>query len=302
MKRFSLILTLGLLAFVGCQKKPADGPSSDPVDVYFHVTSGSEIADVLYWAAFDSEGTPVVSGQTRTHAPGAFFYLTLERSQAYSFAFWSQNSTCQAYNLEEFATEGKVSVSYEGQANDVNRDAFFGFAHNVIITDANESVNVELTRPLAQLNFLANDYKSVEEISAHETLESSLIVSGLPSVLNCLDGTVEGSAVARFTSAPVIKDAYYDVEDQKQDIHGTYAVYGMNYVLAGEEKELQDVEVTFKHALSEKPIRVTVNNMPYKRNWKTNVISDFFTEIASIKVFVMNDFEDEDLPPLNPAE
>lgn len=301
MKRFSLILTLGLLAFAGCQKKPADGPSSDPVDVYFHVTSGSEIADVLYWAAFDSEGTPVVSGQTRTHAPGAFFYLTMNRNQAYSFAFWAQNSTCLAYDLEEFATEGKVSVSYEGKANDVNRDAFFGFIHDVVITEANESVYVELRRPLAQLNFLANDYKSVEEISAHETLESSLTVSGLPSVLNCLDGTVEGSAAAIFTSAPVIKDAYYRVDDEEQNIHGTFAVYGMNYVLAGEEKELKDVEVTFRHALSDKPIRVTVNNMPYKRNWKTNMISDFFTEVASIKVIVMNGFED-DLPPVSPEE
>ena len=301
MKRISLILTLGLLALAGCREEPADWPVSDLASVYFHVTCGSEIADVLYWAAFDSEGTPVLNGKTSAHAPGAFFYLPLKMKQPYSFAFWAQNSTCRAYCLDDFATEGKVSVSYEGKANDENRDAFFGFIHKVIITDANESVNVELRRPLAQLNFLANDYRSIEEISAHETLESSLTVSGLPSVLNCLDGTVEGSSAAAFTSAPIIKGAYLNVEDEEQNIQGTYAVYGMNYVLAGEEKELQDVEVTFRHALSEKPISVIINNMPYKRNWKTNVISDFFTETASIKVIVTNDFSDS-LPQVSSDE
>ena len=286
MKRLSLIIALGLLVVAGCQKKQDDA-FPDPVPVFFHVSSESEDADILYWAVFDSDGTPVEDGTTMTQEPGAFFNLTLSRNKAYKFAFWAQNSECTAYDRRKFASEGKVSVSYSGDANDESRDAFFGNLHDVIITEENESYYVELKRPLAQINFLAKDYLSVEDVSAHKTLRSDFTISCLPSVLNCLDGTTDGSAYVRFTSAPVIADAYV-VKDSE-----TYAVYAMNYVLASENKELRDVSVSFTHDLSDKPVTVTTHNMPFQRNWKTNVIGNFFIETASIDIVLMNGFNDD---------
>ena len=304
MKRFCYILLLsGLFTIAGCQKNvPVEELSSDAVTVSFFLdmpaatkASSEEVnADVVYWAGFDSDGTPVenLHGQLSISNLSATLDVTLVKNHSYKFVFWAQNSACLAYDLDKFATEGKVSVDYSGLANDVLRDAFFGQDNNVIINQQNNTISVELRRPLAQINYLAKDYTYVEEVSAHTSLKSALRLSGVPSVLNCFDGSVEGSSDVYFSAADVCSDPAY------VQMNGvTYGWYSMNYLLASDYTELNNVEVIFTHDLSDKPVSIVTHNVPFKRNYKTNIIGNFMTEETPINIVIMNGFDESDLEP-----
>ena len=304
MNRSSFILLLSaFLTVAGCQKDvPSGGLSSDHVVVSFlldmpvatKASSAESCADVVYWAGFDSDGSAIegLHGQLAVSNLSASFEVTLVKNHSYRFVFWAQNSTCTAYLLDKFATEGKVSVDYSGLANDTMRDAFFGQDNNVIINQRNKSVKVELKRPLAQINYLAKDYAYVEEISAHTSMKSAFRVSGVPSVLNCFDGSVEGSAEVYFEAAGICSDPAYVRMDGV-----TYGWYSMNYLLASDYTELNNVEVVFTHGLSDRPVAILTHNVPYKRNCKTNIIGNFMTEVAPVNVIVMNGFSEPGLEP-----
>lgn len=304
MNRFCyILLLLGLFTFAGCQKNaPIEELSFETVTVSFRLdmpvstkASSTEVnADIVYWAGFDSDGAPIenLQGQLAISSLTTSFDLTLVKNHSYKFIFWAQNSMCEAYNLEKFATEGKVSVDYAGLANDALRDAFFGQDNNVIITQQSKPIKVELRRPLAQINYLAKDYTYVEEVSAHTSLKSALRLSGVPSVLNCFDGSVEGSADVYFSAADVCSDPAY------VQMNGvTYGWYSMNYLLASDYTELNNVEVIFTHDLSDKPVSIVTHNVPFKRNYKTNIIGNFMTEETPINIVIMNGFDESDLEP-----
>lgn len=306
MNRFCYILLLsGLFTIAGCQKNvPIEELSSEAVTVSFFLdmplatkASSEEVnADIVYWAGFDSDGAPIedLQGQLAISSLSTSFDVTLVKNHSYKFIFWAQNSSCDAYILDKFATEGKVSVDYTGLANDALRDAFFGQDNNVIINQQNKPITVELKRPLAQINYLAKDYTYIEEISAHTSLKSALRVSGIPSVLNCFDGSVEGSADVYFSAAEVCSDPAYIQMDGV-----TYGWYAMNYLLAAEYTELNNVEVIFTHDLSDKPVSIVTHNVPFRRNFKTNIIGSFMTEGTPINVVIMNGFDEPDLEPQN---
>ena len=74
--------------------------------------------------------------------------ITLAKGQTYRIAFWAQNKACTAYNVSD---EMVVTINYAGaSSNDETRDAFFKTVDLTVTGDA--QIDVELTRPFAQLN------------------------------------------------------------------------------------------------------------------------------------------------------
>lgn len=288
---------IALIAFAAssCQKEP--GPNGRLTDVSISVAmpeleskviSDGESADIVYWAGFDENGNPVdgLNGIASVSGMHASFDVKLVKHYTYSFVFWAQDSDCKAYDLREFVEYGKVGVSYEGAANDESRDAFYK-QEDITITSADEVKTIRLSRPFAQINFLAADYQSIEDVDLQSTLKSTVSIAGLPTVLNGLDGTVSGDASTYFTAAAVPTDpAYMTVKNEM------YGWYSMNYVLAGDEKKLNEVTASFTHGKSVTPIEVLVENVPYRRNHRTNIIGSFLTDFAEVKVVIMNGFDD----------
>lgn len=296
-RRFFALYAIALIAFAAssCQKEP--GPNGRLTDVSISVAmpeleskviSDGKSADIVYWAGFDENGNPVdgLNGIASVSGMHASFDVKLVKHYTYSFVFWAQDSDCKAYDLREFVEYGKVGVSYEGAANDESRDAFYK-QEDITITSADEVKTIRLSRPFAQINFLAADYQSIEDVDLQSTLQSTVSIAGLPTVLNGLDGTVSGEASTSFTAAAVPADpAYMTVRNVK------YGWYSMNYVLAGDEKKLNEVTASFTHGKSVTPIEVLVENVPYRRNHRTNIIGSFLTDFAEVKVVIMNGFDD----------
>lgn len=304
MKKIILITAaaLGLFTVASCQKEPAQGViEGEKVTTTFTVAlpeiatksiSDGLSADIVYWAAFDENGGALegMNGTAVVSDRKATFDVTLVKHYTYKFVFWAQDTDCNVYDLTSFNSTGKVTVSYAGTANDETRDAFYRQA-DVMIQAAGEVKTIELYRPFAQINFLAADYKAVEAVGLHNGMTSTVKISGLPTVLNGLDGTVaEFTGVTDLTAAAVPTDpATYTVNN------ATYGWYSMNYVLAAVEKDVFTSEVTgiFNHS-KKAGIEVPVENVPYRRNYRTNIIGNFFTDHVTINLVVMEKFNEPD--------
>lgn len=305
MKRFFWIALTAVLALaVSCQKETPSLAGGNKTAVRLSVVAPSDgqtkaIADgstvnCVYWAAFDQDNNPVegLAGREVLSGKTASFDVQLVKDYPYNFVFWAHyeddNGVQNAYDLTSFVSLAKVEVSYEGVANDEYRDAFHK-QEIITITSAGESRTIELRRPFAQINFLAADYQSVEAVEVHKSLKSTVAIDGLPTVLNLLDGSVEGSASTVLTATAVPTDpAYFTVHGVQ---HGWYS---MNYVLADSQKQINTVTATFTHDKSANPVVIEVKNVPYQRNYRTNIIGNFLTEIAEVKVVVLEEFDEPD--------
>lgn len=301
----------GLFAAASCQKEaPQSGVNGETANVTLSVQtpavqtrtiSDGKKANIVHWAAFDNNDKPVagLAGTAVINGMKAEIEVTLVKHYDYNFVFWAhvgdeygQNA---AYGLSTFNEDGKVVVNYGGNANDENRDAFYANQIITIVSD-NEVKEVQLYRPFAQINFLAADYKDVEAVGLNTNMTSTILMEGLPSVLNGIDGTVDkdaaGTTVNLAKYAIPSEDKYYTITDPATGVATTYGWYSMNYILAT-DKDTKDVTGLFYHDKKVDGVSIEVNNVPYERNHRTNIIGNFFTEKVKVQLIVVEGFDDE---------
>ena len=188
----------------------------------------------------------------------------LVKGHTYKFVFWAQNSACTAYDTNDMSA---IKVDYETvNCNDESRDAFYKM-DEITVTKAFEQEEV-LTRPFAQINFLASDAAGVVNVDQYQ---SQVTVTGVPTTLNTLEGTVaDPTEVTTYAYTTIPKETLAGYE--------TYKYVAMNYVLAGTDKEMKtEVALTVKDEKGAEVNTVTVANCPVQRNYRTNIFGDLFT-------------------------
>ena len=173
-------------------------------------------------------------------------------------------------------------------ANDENRDAFYQLVEGYKVVST--PTDVDLYRPFAQINFGAKDYSEVTALGL--TMDSQVEIEGLPYVLNVLDRTATGSTNAAFyaTAVPAASGETLDVNGDKD----TYSYVSMNYVLAPQTKGMLPTLTGIFH-YNNAEIVIPVENVPYQRNYRTNIIGEFFTGPAQFVVEIIPIY-DEDSP------
>jgi len=188
----------------------------------------------------------------------------LVKGHTYSFVFWAQNSACTAYNTSDMSA---IKVDYTSvNCNDETRDAFYKM-DSFTVSEAFEKEEV-LTRPFAQINFLASDAAGVVNVDQYQ---SQVTVTGVPTTLNTLDGTVTDPT-------EVTTYAYTTIPKETLEGYETYKYVAMNYVLAATNKEMKtEVALTVKDEKGAEVNTVTVANCPVQRNYRTNIFGDLFT-------------------------
>ena len=249
-----------------------------------------------------SNGT-AVSGKTATVT------LQLVKDIPYHVVFWAQSEDCDAFTFDW--PNATMTVSYDGDANDDLRDAFYTVLNDVIV-DKDEKVTVSgtplegavgLYRPFAQINFGAADYESVTEyfevddVDKRMTSELTWSVK-IPNTLNLLDQTIDGEASASF-SPTVIPGG----EDKTLTVKGEdYRYVSMNYVLApagNNPAAISQITATFTYDNNVNDTKtdivrpIVVNNVPILRNYRTNILGNFFTVDTPIVIQIMEKFEDD---------
>lgn len=287
----------GLIAAASCQKEPVNGPEvegeeavavltiSIPEEIATKSYSDGKTATDLYYAVYDSQdqNKKFLFGTT---APLKFengsltkeVEIRLVKNYAYDIVFWAQ-APGAPYTFD-MAAQTITVVNYTTNANDENRDAFYQVVEGYKIVST--PTKVDLYRPFAQINFGASDYDEVTALGL--TMASKVQISGLPNVLNVLDRTVDGAVNADFieTDVPAIYGEKLEVKGDKD----TYGYVSMNYVLAPVAKGMLD-NVTGRFYYNNDEVVIPVTNVPYQRNFRTNIIGEFFTGPAHFIVEII---------------
>ena len=287
----------GLIAAASCQKEPVNGPEvegeeavavlsiSIPEEIATKSYSDGKTATDLYYAVYDSQdqNKKFLFGTTEPlkFENGSLtkeVEIRLVKNYAYDIVFWAQ-APGAPYTFDMSAQTITVD-NYTTKANDENRDAFYQVVEGYKIVST--PTKVDLYRPFAQINFGASDYDEVTALGL--TMASKVQISGLPNVLNVLDRTVDGAVNADFieTDVPAIYGEKLEVKGDKD----TYGYVSMNYVLAPVAKGMLD-NVTGRFYYNNDEVVIPVTNVPYQRNFRTNIIGEFFTGPAHFIVEII---------------
>lgn len=208
--------------------------------------------------------------------------MKLAKNETYKIAFWAQKSGTGIYDTDDLSA---VTVDYSKIAiNNDNADAFC--AARLVTVTGSLSQTVYLYRPLAQINIGTNDLaayeKSVPAAKKNLTATITLPVE-TPNKLNVIGGTesegVVKSAVTGTTTEEVVFTTAPDYVMSGQTLTSSnvnYSYLTMLYVLAAPGKET----MTFKAKLNNGTTDVsdlTVSNMPYQANYRTNIVGQLLT-------------------------
>lgn len=287
----------GLIAAASCQKEPVNGSEvegeeavavltiSIPEEIATKSYSDGKTATDLYYAVYDSQdqNKKFLFGTTEPlkFENGSLtkeVEIRLVKNYAYDIVFWAQAP--KAPYTFDMAAQTITVDNYTTKANDENRDAFYQVVEGYKIVST--PTKVDLYRPFAQINFGASDYDEVTALGL--TMASKVQISGLPNVLNVLDRTVDGAVNADFieTDVPAIYGEKLEVKGDKD----TYGYVSMNYVLAPVAKGMLD-NVTGRFYYNNDEVVIPVTNVPYQRNFRTNIIGEFFTGPAHFIVEII---------------
>lgn len=239
-------------------------------------------ANMLVYAVFDSNGEKVIIDKVakKVESFPAVETITLAKGQSYKIAFWAQNDATSAYTISDKMV---VSVDYgEALGNDETRDAFFKTVDLTVTGDA--QIDVELTRPFAQLNVgvTQNDWDAATA-SGVSIRTSKAVVEEAASSLNLIDGTVGDPVDVTFDFGPIPTDPL-SVDLDGNGTAETYKYLSMNYILPFDETTgessttLSDLEFTF-HPETGNDIVLTqgLDAVPVQRNWRTNIVGQILS-------------------------
>ena len=240
-------------------------------------------ANQLKFAVFEN-GTEI-TGLAQTVAVAnkqATINTKLVKGHTYKFVFWAQNSACTAYNTSDMKA---ITVNYTANCNDETRDAFYKM-DSFTVTEAFEKTEV-LTRPFAQINFLADDAAGVVGVNAYK---SKVTVTGVPTTLNTLDGTVG-------TETTDVTFALATIPNETLAGYESYKYVAMNYILAATDKEMKNEVVLTVNDGTQDVNTVTVANCPVQRNYRTNIFGSLFTLEGKFNIEIDPIYNTPDIVP-----
>ena len=287
---YSILASSAMMMLSGCsQNEFADQPTAGgksttvtfavnaPAAINTRAYADGNTATELQYAVYDENGTLLSgfgtpNGVTETMTgKQTTVKLQLVKGNSYKVVFLA-TSTSAPYAIDWAAKTLKYNDALV-IANNEAADAFYK-AVDITVT-ANEQQTVTLTRPFAQLNIGTDDMSS--SITAGFTPSSTQVsLSGVPSSMNLLDGSVSGSQTLKLTYNAIPAAEDFPVDKTK------YKYLAMGYVLMG-DKQTTDVTFDFKDATG-KEFQRSYSAVPLQRNYRTNIYGSLLTNTVDYTV------------------
>ena len=205
--------------------------------------------------------------------------LKLTSGKSYDVIFWADATTDSPYTFNPASQEVSVDYSKVNNNSD-NCDAFF--KKETITVSGNQSVDVKLTRPFAQVNIGTDDFDAAKA-SGLEVTQTEVVAKAF-ATLNLATGEVADEADRTFTmkAIPTASDGEFPVA-------GGYKYLSMDYLLVGADKATVDVAFNYGGPQSR-----TFTNVPVQRNYRTNIYGSLLTNTADFNVVIVPGFNDPD--------
>jgi hypothetical protein len=251
----------------------------------FEKTSDTEMKQVIKKTVIDDVKGLIGDGYRMN--------IALLRGKTYQVVFWAQSPDCEDYSVSD---DMKVTIDYTGINNDELRDAFF--ATQQVTVTSNSTVNVTLKRPFAQVNVGAYeyDYTYAKENKLNVTLSSSTITD-VPSVINLFDDTVSQPVDVEYTlnNIPTGDNEKLHVDVNQDGEKEYYRYLSMCYILADTVGSTHTMSFKFKDVENDKLVGFSegLENVPAKRNWRTNLVGQILTGPANFLVIIDPTYDGE---------
>lgn len=197
--------------------------------------------------------------------------LKLTTGKTYDVIFWADATTDSPYTFNPASQEVSVDYSKVNNNSD-NCDAFF--KKETITVSGNQSVDVQLTRPFAQVNIGTDDFDAAKA-SGLEVTQTEVVAKAF-ATLNLATGKVSDEADRTFTmkAIPTASDGEFPVA-------GGYKYLSMDYLLVGADKATVDVAFNYGGPQSR-----TFSNVPVQRNYRTNIYGSLLTNTTDFNVVI----------------
>ena len=197
--------------------------------------------------------------------------LKLTSGKSYDVIFWADATTDSPYTFNPASREVSVDYSKVNNNSD-NCDAFF--KKETITVSGNQSVDVKLTRPFAQVNIGTDDFDAAKA-SGLEVTQTEVVAKAF-ATLNLATGEVADEADRTFTmkAIPTASDGEFPVA-------GGYKYLSMDYLLVGADKATVDVAFNYGG-----PQNRTFTNVPVQRNYRTNIYGSLLTNTTDFNVVI----------------
>ena len=278
---FSMFATATLLLATSCQQDEVfvDGNEATVTfevgtpEIATRAFSLGEKATKLQYAVYDAEFNYVdreglhgtIDFNKQANVP-----LQLAAGKTYKVLFWADaygNAQDAPYTVDFAAL--KMNVNYTGAVcNDESRDAFYNLVE-VTVGQANETKEVTLRRPFAQLNIGTDDLDKLDGVSAAKTQVKV-------NVYNQLDLKTGFVTTGSTATAQTFTLADRPAETEAFPVNG-YKYLAMNYLLVGKDKTVVDVEFSYGADAATAKTR-TYTGIPVQPNYRTNIYGALLTQ------------------------
>ena len=233
-------------------------------------------------------GGSILPGYTQRVETGTFD-VTLPLGVAYTCLFWAQYIPDAGGGSEFFDTDDLKAVALKKPLTAEDQCQAFCATASVAAADEALTQTVVMKRAVAQVNI-----KSDTQMTGYSKLTAAY--TNVPNTFNVLDNTVTDN------TGGVSGDADFDITNfsAAPGTDGKY-IYQSAYFLAsadGAGSMLNIALNTYITAAPGTPFKtITVNNVPTKKNVRTNVLMDF-AATSSTYTYTL-DFADFDAPDIN---
>ena len=292
-----------------CQKEPAVVEEHD-AKISFTLQTGDQTKaiadatniDILHYEVYpedvENATKPLAEGSVKDDDRDGVFTLDLSviLDQTYNFIFWAQVEPKEGKEHYDVSDLRRVRIrTYEDEmANDESRAAFF--AHKTFHVDGPElAETIVLYRPFAQVNVGTTTY-DVPSLNLAEPLkvnQSAMRVYGIADTFNTITGEGEGEQEVLF-QRNITPNGDADAEDKMLEVKDSrYYWLGMNYLIVNGNSDNVKVDMTFHTTHGE--INHSVDNVPVKENYRTNIIGDLLTADAVFEIVIDESFQTPDI-------
>lgn len=228
----------------------------------------------------DTVGTAQFSGLQTTVS------LNLPRGKKFDIIFWAQNPAAP-YKFS--AGDQNVTVDYDKMTSySEDYDAFCFVEKDFSITSA-QSVSVTLLRPFAQLNVGTLDL-GVAEGMGLDVATSKITVNDVYTTFNFMDG-VQGDVAPGSKKESVTFEAPLPADTEKFPVTDPAGIgyLSMNYLLVPADKMTTSVTL----GCSDPDFApFTFENVPFQRNFRTNIYGNLLTSPADFTVVIAPSFNE----------
>lgn len=294
-----IIPALAALLALSCQQEMHDpaSASGEEVTVSFTVNIpeamqskalgpgyGEEINCLAIELYTDADCKTLYTSKTIVGNPGEKWrniQMTLFKDRTYYMLLVASASDSQVKPAEGTAFRNGIKLNYASvtdaasadmNGNDDKKDFFYAFKK---VTTAELTQQIELQRPVAQINFITTDHAAITDLEDFIVGTTEITVKGVSDTFNPITGKAGETADVTFKASSIMET---DEDASKQWLTMDYIIPALS------GKNTVDIDATFRYTYKGIPTEATYNlrDVPVESKYRTNISGNIFTGEADL--------------------